>query len=284
MKWGVFRGKERDMRAGIMGICLLLCATACVRGAFERQASGARLSALGAAGTGLPAELLAARVNPAACAGLPGVECAWDVTPGLFGFSEMRRFQAAAGIPWGPAVFPLFVSQFGSDLYRELIISAGAGFPVMPSLRAGFLLHGCHLSIGGYGSAWTLALDAGLQWDPVPELTVGCAAANIHGATIGASRDPLPRSLSAGIDLHPLREGRLLVDMVKEPRFPAEIHVGMEYTLLGLLSLRCGMVNDPSLLTGGIGVRWGMLEADYALALHDVLGETHQFGLRFGGP
>jgi hypothetical protein len=268
------------MRRGVVGVCLLFCAWGCAHGAFEPQAAGSRLSALGGTGVGLSGDLRAARVNPAACAGLRHVECAWDVTPGLFGFPEMRRFEVAAGIPWGTAVIPLFVSQFGSDLYREWRESTGAGLLVTPALRVGFLLHGCHLSIRGYGSAWSVALDAGLQWDPIPELTVGCAAANLHGAKIGASGDPLPRSLSAGIHFHPVEEGRLLLDIVKEPRFPAEIHVGMEYTLLNLLALRCGLVNDPSLLTGGIGVHWQMLEADYALTLHDVLGETHQFGLR----
>jgi hypothetical protein len=274
------------MRSGVMGVLCVLCTVVCASAAFERQASGPRLTALGGTGAGLTPDLRAARVNPAACAGLRDVEFTWDVSPGLFGLPEMRRFEAAAAIPCGPAVIPLFVSQFGSGLYREWTISGGAGVLALPSFRAGFLVHGCHLAVRGYGSAWSFALDAGVQWDPIEEVSVGAAAANVSGARIGSSEDPLPRSLTAGIDVHPLPRSRLLLDVVKESRFPAEIHLGAEYTLLDLLSLRCGLVNDPPLVTAGIGIRWQMLEADYALTVHDVLGETHQFGLRlrFGSP
>jgi hypothetical protein len=268
------------MRKQLLGLLLVLHAAQTASSAFERQPSGPRLAALGGTGVGLPAELWGARVNPAGCAGLPEAQCGWGVSPGLYGFPELKRQEAVVGVPWGGLVFPVCLSRFGFDLYGETVIGSGVGGELAPSFRAGVLLNLCHLAIRGYGSSWTAGVDAGLQWDPADEITLGCSAANLYAPPIGGTGEPLPRTISAGLDYRPVPGCHLLLDAVKDVRFPLELHLGIEYTLLNLLALRGGMVDDPPFVTGGVGILWGILEVDYALTVHDVLGETHEFGLR----
>ncbi|MDD5757353.1 MAG: hypothetical protein PHR23_08790, partial [bacterium] len=67
-----------------------------------------------------------------------------------------------------------------------------------------------------------------------------------------------------------------------------KVHLGTEYTLAKLFSIRAGL--DETEATMGMGVRWQNYSLDYAFAYHDAwkgyedLGMSHRFGLtvRFG--
>jgi hypothetical protein len=84
---------------------------------------------------------------------------------------------------------------------------------------------------------------------------------------------------STGIAFQPVRDAAITASVVKDIRFPAELHLGVEYTFVEMVALRAGTTSDPNTLNAGVGVSYSFAQIDYALSSHSELGMTHQFSL-----
>jgi hypothetical protein len=150
---------------------------------------------------------------------------------------------------------------------------------ITPAFSLGASADYYHLTIERYGAASTIGLDIGLVLSLAEDVRWGFAASNVNAPTLGEAEEKLPQVFSTGITYQPLSGAAIIVDIVKEIRFPVELRAGIEYTLLDLIALRGGTSSDPSLLCAGVGVHYSAFRIDYAFMNHVDLGMTHQVSL-----
>lgn len=134
----------------------------------------------------------------------------------------------------------------------------------------------------------TMTGDVGVQFKPLDRWTIGVALKN-YGGDIRYNRvkEPLPRSLRVGTAFRFLSRQNLIVSMeLNKVRYDdLFMNFGVEYTFFKHLSLRGGYSLEykdvKEGLTGGIGVRVGFIDADYAFIPFGLFGDTHRFSLTF---
>ncbi|MDX1545951.1 MAG: hypothetical protein R3247_03135 [Rhodothermales bacterium] len=234
---------------------------------------GARAAGLGGAYCALPAHA-AGRANPAAWASLPTRAVTFFAAQ-PYGLRALRLAAVDAFVPagWGTATAGIRV--FGTEAYRETHAHVGLarGFGLLSARRVhlGLRLRLHHVAIDGYGRAAALAVAGGLLVEVVPGLTAGVEAANLHAPSL-AGREELPRTLALGLAYRPAPPMLLLVDVVKDVRFPLSVRAGAEASPGGVLVVRAGAATAPARFAAGAGIRLGTLGADVAAERHEALG------------
>ncbi|MDD5354703.1 MAG: PorV/PorQ family protein, partial [bacterium] len=151
----------------------------------------------------------------------------------------------------------------------------------------------------GYG------VDLGFLWKPdskwqtadgrlkqiLKPLTIGLSIQNIIAPklTLIEETDTYPLAATLGFSYRFFNDTLLTaIDLNKTENRQVKAHLGTEYTLAKLFSIRAGL--DETEATLGMGVQWQNYSLDYAFAYHDAwkgyedLGMSHRFGLtvRFG--
>ncbi len=262
----------------ILGI--LLCTTRC-SGGFERMECGARPRALGGAWAAMTGDVWCQLYNPAGLSAGTSSVISWYASPSPFSLSELSVMAGAFRIPLGPGSAGASVIRFGYEAYRELTFTAGYGLQMR---RAGVgISASMHtVSITGYGSAHTLALNLGAQAQVSRSVAAGIAVFNCTGATIGASADPIPRSTAAGIAYRPSGSVLLLFEWYREPPFDPAVRAGFEFHPVEPLSIRGGASDIPAVYSAGCGLAWDVFGLDYALLVHGELGWTHEISVTIG--
>ena len=260
-------------------IVLIFCVTSRLLGAFEPQMPGGRSVALGGGGVAAPLDTWSAFTNPGTLATLPSRSLALMYAPQQFGLPELARGAFSYVEPTGIGTFALSGTRFGFTLYREVEFRLSFGTPITPAFSVGASVDYYHLTIEHYGSASTFGLDVGMVLSVTDEVRWGFAAMNINAPTLGEEKEKLPQVFSTGVSYQPFPEAAIVIDIVKELQFPAELRVGVEYTVLDLIALRGGTSSDPSLLCAGVGLHYSLLQLDYAFTNHVDLGATHQVSL-----
>lgn len=253
--------------------------------AFERQPESIRSCGMGGAGVALAGNVWGGLMNPAGLAGMTGSILAVATAPSPFGLQELRRTACAFAMPIGHFTASVTGIRYGYDLYREVTLGAAGGVDCGKGVRAGATITLNNLSIAGYGSGSCAGFDAGVIWEIVSGLQMGASAANWNAPSPGNSTEKIPRTIQAGIAYAPSGGFLVACDIAEDPRFPAEVRLGAEFTLAEVFSLRAGVSTDPSSCSAGVGVRIFPVEIEYAFSRHQELGFTHRFGLtlRLGG-
>ena len=151
----------------------------------------------------------------------------------------------------------------------------------------------------GYG------VDIGFLWKPVSgsqsavsglskylnPLSIGLSVQNLIAPklTLIEDTDKYPLSTTLGFSYRFFNNKLLTaVDLNKTENRQMKVHLGSEYILAQLFSIRAGL--DETEATFGMGVKWQNYSLDYAFAYHDAwkgyedLGMSHRFGLtiKFG--
>ncbi len=123
------------------------------------------------------------------------------------------------------------------------------------------------------------------------KLTIGLSIQNIIASTLTLveETDTYPLAATLGFSYKFFNDSLLTaIDLNKTQNRQLKVHLGTEYTLAQLFSIRAGL--DETEATLGMGVKWQNYSLDYAFAYHDAwkgyedLGMSHRFGLtvRFG--
>ena len=247
--------------------------------AFEREAEGARTAALGGAGLALRGDPWGTLTNPGLSMRTQALAFGIVHAPSPFGLRELSRsgFLLVESFVFGSVAAS--GSRFGFDLYRELSFRLSFGTDIAPGLRAGAALNYYRLAIPDYGSASTFGGDLGLVWEASDDVAVGLSATNVNAPAIGRSKEKLPQTFGAGSAYAPFPGLILLLDLVKDIRFPLELRFGVEYSPLEALALRAGAGRDPSTFGCGVGVTLDPATVDYSFTRHEALGFTHRIGL-----
>ncbi|MDD5132250.1 MAG: PorV/PorQ family protein [bacterium] len=123
------------------------------------------------------------------------------------------------------------------------------------------------------------------------KLNIGLSIQNLIAPklTLIEDTDKYPLSTTLGFSYRFFNNNLLTaLDLNKTENRQLKVHLGTEYTLAKLFSIRAGL--DETEATFGMGVKWQNYSLDYAFAYHDAwkgyedLGISHRFGLtvRFG--
>lgn len=260
-------------------IIVFVCVATNGRAAFEHLAHGSEAIALGGACVAQINSPWTAFYNPG---GLPTVDTrslSLHYSPQPFGLKELAHGSFSFVEPMSIGTLAASGSRFGFDLYREIDLQGSFGVGVNDLFSVGANVHYYHLSIANYGSASAWGVDVGILARISEEVRWGFSAFNVNAPTIGAAREELPQVFVTGIAYSPIVEATLLVDIEKDVRYPAELHAGVEYTILDILALRAGTISDPSVLCAGAGIHYSIIRLDYAFTNHSELGATHQVSL-----
>ncbi|HUL43033.1 MAG TPA: hypothetical protein VLY03_01610 [Bacteroidota bacterium] len=249
-------------------------------GGFEFTPMGARPAAMGGAYTASGEDAWVLFSNPAGLAHNTSFNISLFSSPAPYGLPELSTSGLAVAFHPGAGTIGAGVRRYGFSLYHEL--SGGISYArSIDPVALGFTLTCYNVSIQNYGSASTLGIDAGLLVSLSEHVRWGMAFLNVNAATIGASHEPLPRRFSAGFSYQPAGRSSFFCDMVKDSGFDADLRAGFEYWIVDAFAIRAGMKNEPSEISGGVGVRWGSLEVDYTYVSHADLGGSHLASITF---
>lgn len=241
---------------------------------------GARASALGNAGAALTGDAWAA-ANPAIWGTLDGRAVAF-FTSQSFGLSELQYSAFEYVEPLSVGTIAAGVSTFGFSEFRDSRVHLGLarGFPFGSTRTAllGLRVQVGQIAIPGYGSRNIVGLTLGSHITVSETIDFGFAVENLVGSN-GGDVDDLPASLSAGVLYTATETLRVVADARQEVGLPVELRVGMEFFPVPVLGLRFGAASQPSRVSGGVGVRLGLVSVDIAVQRHDVLGLTPAGGL-----
>jgi len=133
-------------------------------------------------------------------------------------------------------------------------------------------------------------LDLGVIYHPTDWLGLGASLQNL-GPPISyvTEKVSLPVGARTGISVKYFSNFIYLLDFNIPGKGKIEIHSGLEYCILNMLSLRAGFRTGPQnnklgYFTYGAGINWHNLGIDYAFVPYSVLGSTHRFALSYNFP
>lgn len=260
-----------------MMIFLLVLAETASSG-FEIRHGGARAAALAGAAGAIRGSVWSIVHNPAGLSDLRYMSAGVAYAPQPFGIPELGRGAFVAAFPTALGTFGCLGSRSGFDLYREVtatlsFASSVSGFSV------GFNVNYYNVSIARYGSAGAFGVDGGVQMRLMKNVEWGMAIHNLNAPTIGLSGEKLPQSFISGITYRPDPPISLLLEYRKETSFTGSARFGIEYWLMDAFAIRSGAGTEPDRFSGGVGLRFGLFNVDYAFTTHQELGGTHEASL-----
>lgn len=255
-----------------IGAGLLVSPPAHGQSAYDLFGS-ARTSALGYASTALTTTA-GLHANPAAGAAHRRRGVTFYAREG-FGLSSLRygAMYTAWPLDWG--VFSGGASTFGNDVYRELHYSLGYArrlrFGTSRAVYVGLVGRYYHTRIEEYGSTGAFGLHLGVQVSLLPALQFGAQATNVNAPSL-VEDEPLPQTLSIGLQYRANRRVLVVTEAFKDVAFPIAVRGGLEVRPIPLLALRAGATTSPTRFTGGVGIQLDWIRAHLAAEQHPDLG------------
>ena len=181
-------------------------------------------------------------------------------------------------------VFRDRLGVLSSEDYRTGQYWFSYGLRLFSSLSLGMNFKYLDQSLADYNAS-SGSFDVGLMTRVGDFLFLGVNAQDLLSGefSMGGGGESLPYNIKAGaaIKLKPSRTISLILagDIDKTEKVKTKIHAGTELGISDLFFLRGGY--DRSEMTFGAGLRYRMIEFDYAYKAHAELDGTHRFGLTF---
>lgn len=187
---------------------------------------------------------------------------------------------AAAGVPAraSQGVLGLEAQRFGGILYNEIRLGVAYGYR-LGVVSVGGRLDLLQTSLQDLGSRRTAVGSLGGQADILPQrLSFGVYLYNITQAKLADYQDErVPTVLRAGLAYRPAKQVLLLAEAEKDVERAAGLKAGIEYLPTPAVAVRLGYTSLSQQTTGGVGVRAGDFQFDYAAGWHSALGLSQYF-------
>jgi tetratricopeptide (TPR) repeat protein len=269
---------------------------------LEEQGVSARALGLGSSYVAVPGDVAGLLFNPSLLGTVRSFQLDLDHQQWLNGFTQETLLFSFPTPSWGTGGLALDYVNLGtfdghdangdpSANYGSTRISATAGWglEMVKNLYVGLSGRGLQQTTAGQ-SFQALALDGGILWKPFPGFYAGGSYINF-GTYVDnfllAARWQLGASYSFKADSVQSLLGAL--EYSQEPYNDAQLHLGVEDCLYGVLSFRAGYqwdlyqneVSGFQGLSGGLGLRLDSLTLDYAYIPLGDLGNSQRISLRF---
>lgn len=257
-------------------VALVLCLPTESRAGFERRFAGARSLGTGGALCSVGEDPWSFYFNPARAAQIRELNIFY--VPSVLGVEEVKATGLAYRDYLGNVDIGASAQTFGFDLYRESVFSLNVSMPVYEFLFVGMNLNGNHVYIDGYGTDFSVSVDAGARMFLSDHFSFAFGATNVNSASMTVSNDRLPQTFSAGIAFQS-SQLNVGIEYFKELGFPSSARIAAEYSPIKFLILRCGSASGMNTFNAGISLKFLSFELEYGAAFHQVLGTTQSFGL-----
>ena len=254
---------------------------------------GGRAQALGNASATLASEVWAAANNPAGLGSLtrPTVGLYFEnryLIPSLnlaavavaLPLGEVAP--AAAGLPARASrgVVAAEAQRFGGILYSEVRLGVAYGYR-LGVVSLGGRLDALQVSFQDLGSRRVLAASLGGQAKILPQrLTLGVHLYNLTQVRLVSYQDErVPTVLRAGLAYRAGQQVLLLAEAEKDVERAAGLKAGVEYQPVPAVAVRLGYSSLSQQASGGVGLRAGDFQLDYAAGWHSALGLSQYFSV-----
>jgi hypothetical protein len=182
---------------------------------------------------------------------------------------------AAASFPAraGRGVLGFEAQRFGGVLYSETRVGAAYGYQ-LGVVSVGGRLDMLQVSLQDLGSRRAVVASLGGQAVILPQrLSFGLYLYNISQAKLADYQEErVPTVLRAGLAYHASNQVLLVAEAEKDVEQEAGVKAGLEYLPTPAVAVRLGYTSLSQQTTGGVGVRAGDFQFDYAAGWHSALG------------
>lgn len=231
---------------------------------------GARSSALNHAVTALDNHTWALFANPASVVEHQSQASFYYIR--YYGLSELADVAATLSYPTQWGVVSGGVHTYGFELYRETSLQLSWMYRY-DKLKSAICIHYDHIAFPSpYGSDGSLGFDVGILFPLSEKLDIGAMATNLNRPAVGVDAQKRPRLMSIGLAYKPLDKGIILIDILKDVRYPIATRVGVEYPLVDALVMRAGVGSRPVNTTFGAGFSIKQWQINLSAERHQELG------------
>lgn len=200
-----------------------------------------------------------------------------------YGFADITDMAAYGSVPTNAGTLALGLHRYGDAIFNETRIRLGYKNE-WEQLHFGLVINYNHISFGGvYGSGGALGLDIGIAAQISNQLWIGAKAMNINQPAYnfsGADED-LVRDLSIGFSYALEDRALIMMDVVKDVRFPVSYRSGLEINIIQELNGRIGITTEPLTYSFGLGYGKDFWDVNFAIQQHHLLGLSPGFDLIF---
>ncbi|WPP51411.1 hypothetical protein [Catalinimonas niigatensis] len=200
-----------------------------------------------------------------------------------YGFLEgLSTISAAYLHPFNKATLALSLSRFGDDLFSQHKLSLSYGHQIDHfSIGMRVSQHQYHME--GTDTRFATVVDMGGIAQILPKLSFGMSISNLNQAVVShETGEKIPTVLSTGFCFRPDEKLQTLMEVSYALEERPLLKAGIAYQAVKNLTFRSGANTSR---TGqfflGLGLAHSIVEVDYALETHNVLGISQQLNVTY---
>jgi hypothetical protein len=243
-------------------------------GAFEKIEAGAASIAMGNALVALEHFPFALYYNPAALPVLENFQVVFTYH-NLYGFSDLNQVNVLSNFQIGTYPFAIAIDRLGNRCYQEIQVTAGSKYNITPDCAIGASAQLYILTIRNYGKNITGGINISFFFNVLPKFSVGAMITNVNQPRIAQIQEKLPQTMSLGFCYYPSGALSITVELFRDIHFEQEYRAGLLYKITGSLDFRAGLEDKTDTYSFGLGIQTEWIGFDYALRVHQVLGNSH---------
>jgi len=154
-------------------------------------------------------------------------------------------------------------------------------FPLNNYIQAGYNFKLYNLSMQKYGNATAISLDAGIVGNLFSTFKIGAAVHNVNRPIFGkVIAYYVPSNLIVGVSYEPYKGLLTTLQFEKEEGYDTRTEVGIEYKIIDpLLTVRCGVANNPMDFSAGLTINMGNFNIEYAYSSQREINDSHEVGI-----
>ncbi len=232
--------------------------------------TGARLSGLAGAVTGVPDDPWQVFGNPAM---VPDDTNTFSLyTRRNYNLVELTDYAGSATWNHHNLTLGAGAHTYGNELYRKTRLLAVA-MRQFQAFRLGIRITYTRISLAPpYGSAGQFGIDAGVGVLALTHLWIGVFATNLNQPKLGKAQEELPQTLNLGLSWKPVGNVLITTGIQKDIRFPLSVRSGVEWQAVSAFSMRVGVTTKPTSYSLGSGINLGRLSLNIVAQHHQWLG------------
>lgn len=245
------------------------------------QSLGPKLTAMGNNGVSVP-DAWAMEINPAGISKVEKSTIALNYAKYLFS-SEISSQGLVASTSFKNNAIGVHIFRYGFSAYNEI----KAGFTYAKSfgekLSFGINTNYHQIKILNYGQANTFSVDVGGLYQFNKQLVFGASYLNISSQKYNKQElvAEIPSVINIGLTYLPSDKIEVAGSVSKSLKQAIDVHIGFDYKLYNLISLRAGFSVKPFKQYAGIGLNYNKFKLDMATIYDNNLGYTPQIAMAY---
>lgn len=251
--------------------------------AFDYLPVDARGTAMSGATTALSDNTWGIFSNPAATGHRSSAAVNYTIP---YGDSDLGNIAGAlnlSSLPFDPnGTISVGISRYSANDYHETTCIVGYGREILPSVRLGVSISRMTQKFDGFSDDSATGINAGIQAELTPIVSLGISSMNLNSPTIGESDTHLPRTTLTGLAFHFPTGSLLTVNALTDPDRSSRLLAAGDFVVAPMTHVMIGVGTNPSLISGGFSFGTDAIKATIAVSRNLDLGTTSSFGLEAG--